>query len=381
MPSPDQSSYSGLTLFDKDAYQYIQQALTDANSKLPGFNPKVGSYEMIIWEGMALMASELSFAINRLVDGVMEVQMSNFGIVRDLGTPARADITLTVVDNVGYQIPAGIELRLDDGSGNSIIFQTDETANVSPLATSATISATAQTNTDDFNGTAIGTPLSIVSPVAYLETAVLNTPVSGGESVETDDEWRNRAVQLFRTMTQVLALPSHFTDKALTLPGVYRANTRDNWNVSTASTGHVTLAVADSSGTALSTETKTSIRDTLDALAQANLIVHVVDPDYNEIDATIVAKAKPGYVPSAVQADVAAAVVTYLSAATWPWEAKVRINELVSLVDQVEGVDYIEVGDIQIALGGDSLGVVDVDLIGDFPLVTPGSINVTVSGP
>ncbi len=378
MPSPDQSSYNSLRLYDKSAYDLLATALTDAALKLPGFAPKVGTLEMAILEAQALIGSETIFAANRIPDGVFEILMGYFGIIRDLGVPPETTIEITAVDTTGYAIPAGVQFRYDDGAGNVIEFITDEAGIIGIGASSVTVPATATSNTDAFNGTPSGTPVTLISPISFIDSAELASVISGGAGVESDDEWRDRAVQILSTLTTVLVLATHFTARALADPAVYRAFTRDNWNVSTSAAGHVTVAVADSAGQPLSSGAKTALQTTLDDLALAALTVHVVDPNYNDIDVTVTAVAKTGYSTSAVEDAITQALEQYLSPTTWEWGGTVRLYELVSVIDQVDGVSYVDT--VEAAISGDTLAAADVTLTGPFPLVTAGDIVVTVTG-
>lgn len=376
MPSPDQSSYTTLVLYDRDPYALVQAALTDAVTKLPGFSPKVGSLEMVLIESLALIVSELVYAVNRLPNGVFDILMQLFGINRSLGNPPSSTATFTAVDTLGHTVPTGVQVRLSNGADDSIVFQTTQAGVISPGSASVTVPITATTNTDDYNGTVSGTELLIATPIAFGQSAQLASVVSGGESAETDDEWRDRVIELYKTLNSALVLPSQFTAKALALPGVYRANTKDNWNIDTSATGHVTIAVADNTGQPLGDTPRGVIETTLDGLAQAALTVHVVNPDYNEIDVQVNVVVKAGYVAASVQASVLSALNDYLSPTNWPWAGAVRINELVSLVDQVEGVDYVPLGSLQIGVDGGGLADSDITLTGPFPLVMPGELEV-----
>lgn len=375
--SPDQSLYTGLTLYDVNAYDLVQRAILDAGSKLPGWTPRVGSLEMVVLEALAIIVSEDVYALNRIPDAIMEALIGNFGIQRQLGSQAAATVTLSVVDTTGYSIPSGTTLRLDLGNGESVDFTTDDVVSVASGATTVVANITATTNTATPNGYAIGTQLVITSPVSYLTQAFLASVPSGGSGVETDDEWRSRAVGLFSRLTSVLALPKHFTARALEQPGVGRALTKDNWNVSSSAAGHVTVAVADDEGAALSGGDKTDLETLLDSECVSDLVVHVVDPDYNVIDVNVTVKALPNYISSDVQALVIQTLNLYLSPASWQWGLKVYLNEIISLVDQVLGVDRVV--SVLLDVGGGTPTAADVTLVGSFPLTSAGTIACTVT--
>ncbi len=379
MASPDQSSYTSLVLYDQSAYTLLSKAIADAATKLPGWNPQSGSLELTLLESFCLLLDELIFTANRLPDGVMEVLMATFGIVRDLGIAPQTSITIEAIDTTGYEIPAGVQFRLDDGSGNSITFTTSEAGVITTGSSSVVVQAVGSANTDRWNGTPVNTPLVLLSSIAIIDTGKTAATVSGGASPETDNEWRDRAVQLLASLSSVLVLPDHFTTKALSYPAVFRAKTRDNWNVSASAAGHVTVAVADSVGAPLGGTAKTVLQGQLDAQAMAALQVHVVDADYNNVDVNVSVVTLPNESLSGVSDAVEAAISAYLSPVSWTWGSTVRLYEVASVVDRVPGVDYV--ASIEIAISGDTPAASDVELSGPFPLVDAGSVNVTVAAP
>jgi Baseplate J-like protein len=131
----------------------------------------------------------------------------------------------------------------------------------------------------------------------------------------------------------------------------------------------VTVAVADEDGQAVSSGTKTAVDDYLQSLREVNFDVHVIDPTYTAVNITATLKAKAGADPTAVDTAATTAVQEYLSPATWNWSSTVRYNELISLLDQVEGVDYV------VSITTPSA---DVTLSGVASLPTPGTVSITV---
>ncbi len=377
MPSPDQSGYTTLILHDKSPYEILQTAITNAQL-VSDWVPRSGDPLMAVAESISVAVSETIFAINRLPDAIMEVQMANFGIVRELGTPPSGTVEITVIGTTGYSIGAGTQFRLGDAS-NSIFLVTDSPATIAPGANQTTVAVTGLKNTSEWNGTPEGTSLALISPVPFIQSATLASDLSGGEGPESDDEWRSRGVQLFRSLNASLVLPDQFSAKALTYPGVERATTKDLWDgvEDEAAEGHVTVAVADSAGAALSSGDKTALQALLDSQSVAGLTVTVVDPTFNEVKVTTTVVAKPGYTTIDVQTSVTTALQEYLSPATWGWGDTVYINELISLIDQVDGVQ--RVASVTAALAADSLSTSDVVLEGTFPLVESGTILVTAT--
>ena len=61
----------------------------------------------------------------------------------------------------------------------------------------------------------------------------------------------------------------------------------------------------------------------------------------------------------------------YLSVYNWSWAETVRLNDLISVIDQVEGVAYVATV---------AEPATDVTLSGDDALVSPGTFDVSVKG-
>ena len=72
----------------------------------------------------------------------------------------------------------------------------------------------------------------------------------------------------------------------------------------------------------------------------------------------------------AVRQGVIDALQNYLSPDNWPWDAVVRRNELIALIENVDGVDYLHAGHPTVPAG-------DIELTGMAPLVTYGTLNIT----
>jgi uncharacterized phage protein gp47/JayE len=135
--------------------------------------------------------------------------------------------------------------------------------------------------------------------------------------------------------------------------------------------GYVSVAVLGSNGARLSAAAKADIQSRLDSRAQANLAVQVIDPGINTVDVTATVRARVGYTAADVTANVTAALDAFLSPDTWPWSAIVRRNDLIALIENAEGVDYLLTGHPTVPAG-------DVTLTGAAPLAGLGAVALTV---
>lgn len=369
MPSPDLRSYHALALFDKGAAELLERALVDAVSKLPGWRPREGNTELVLLEAMALLVDEAIFTVNRLPDAVVEVLMRLYGITRDLGAPSTTTVRFTVADALGHVIPAGTRVRLTL-AGDVVDFITNVGLAIPGGQTAGNVAATATRNGAVANGTPVNTPLELVDAVPFVDAVVIQTIPTGGAEAETDAEWRDRAVTRFSRVTDVLVTASHFTAAALEWPTVQRATTIDNHNGAGAANGHVAVAVAAAAGVALAAQDKVNLEADLEERSQVNLDVHVIDPTITAVAVTAEVKRLAGFDNATVVANVQAAIRAYLNPDSWPWAGTVRRNELIALLDGVDGVDYV------VSL---TAPAADVVLAGVAPLADDGSLNITTS--
>lgn len=136
--------------------------------------------------------------------------------------------------------------------------------------------------------------------------------------------------------------------------------------------GHVTVAVAGPGGVALSATDKADLVNLLTASALANLLVHVTDATITTVNVATTIVVKSDAVPADVAAAVEAAIRDYLDPDTWEWAGTVYRFELISLVDNVAGVERVTT----MTING---GTADVAIAGIGPLATAGTVTVTTT--
>ena len=373
--SPDYVPYADLTLYDKSPSDILAAAVSTLQSRWPDWNPTATNVEMAILEALAIEVGETVFTINRLPSTMVYYLMSLYGIERYSGSPPSVDVTFTAQDDVGYTVPAGTEIALLIPNGEYMSFYTDLDLVIPAPMTTGTVVATATEYTNIANGLASGTEAVMVTSVSGIDSAVTASEVYGGDIPETDDVFRQRGIQRLQRLVDTLVIPEHFTQAALENTSVVRATTIDNWNINNESSpgddpGYVTVIVYGD-GYALTTEEKDALAESLASRAAANLEVIVADPTLSEIDITVEIVPVNGYSSSAVINAVTVRLNDYLSVYNWEWAGTVRRNELISVIDQVPGVDYV---------ASLTTPAADVELSGEYVLVTPGTFDVSVEG-
>jgi uncharacterized phage protein gp47/JayE len=376
VPSPDATPYVDLRLYDLTIQQIFEGALANLQAYLPEWEPREGHMEVLLLESMALEVAEAVFAINRLPGAIMEILLRLYNVERDLGSPPTATIKFTVSSTAGHTIPAGTRVALEV-SDEVVVFTTDAALAVPPGSTTGTVAATGDRITSIANGTPGDTALIMVDSVSVVDRAdtATGTSVSGGAEEESSAEWFTRGVQRFSRLVETLVLPTHFQSAALEEPDVTRAVAIDNYDPAVGggagnAPGHVTVAVYGAGGV-LSAVDKEALRASMDLKAQANLAVHVADPTITTVNVTATVVGVPGYTVAQVQANVTAELDAFLAPETWPWAGTVYRNELIALLDRVEGVERVT---------SISVPASDLALAGVAPLANLGTATITVTG-
>ena len=345
---------------------------------LPEWIPREGNIEVLLLENLALEVAESIFAINRLPSTITEILLSLLDIERDSGAAPVADIRFEMGISTGTTIPAGVTAVLELDSGlEPIIFTTDSELIIPPGASSGVISATGDRFTSDANETPAETLLELQDSIASVNYVKLNTIVSGGRDPEDDIDYLTRGVQRLQRLTTTLLLPRHFEAAALEYTFVKRAKALDNYN-SVADVAHdgpvgndpgyIAVALYGDNEN-VSTENKTTVLDFFEANAMSNLVITIIDPTITNVNVTAQIRIDPDALASDVIDAVEDALSELLDPMTWPWTDVVRKNEIISVITNVPGVDFLDTL---------TAPATDITLPGVANLAKAGTLNITV---
>jgi len=377
-PSPDLSAYVDLRPFDLSDQEIVEAAIAALQLNLPGWVPREGNTEILILESLALEVAEGIVAINRLPGAVIQALLLLAGVEKDFGAAPIASATFVLGDANGYTIPAGTRIYLSLEDGTSVTFLVEPPGlTVLPGDTTGTVSIIGDEFTGRANGITAGTRMVMADPVPYIESVELATDVADGVDPETDNEWRDRGVARLSRLSDALVVPRHFEAAALELAEVTRAVGIDLYDPFVGpnpgdNPGHMTVAVLGENGAPLSTEAKDEIEQSMEARAVAVLDVHVIDITIVTVLLSAEVHVLAGFDAPTVRTSVHDALVAYVDPLTWTWGAKIRRNEIISLVDRVAGVDYV----VDVSIAG-SPG--DYTIVGASTLPKAGTVTVTDS--
>lgn len=350
LPVLDLSAYVDLRLFDITDQEVIAAALAQLELNVPELELREGHMEVVILESIALEIAEMIVAINRVPGAVVETVIQLAGVTRDVGAEPTATATVDAGDTVGHTIPAGTRVWLPLPSGDAVTFLVETDSNgdeptIPAGSTSVVVSLVGAEYTAAANGLPVGTVLELADPVPWIDTITLATAVAGGRDPEDDDDWRDRGVTRLSRLTDALVVPNHFEAAALEDSSIGRALVIDVWDGSGGAPGddpgHITVCVLGADGTLLSAPAKAALEASMEDRAVATLDVHVIDATIDPVDVTVEVTLLDGYEADLVEDAVVSALEAYLDPLAWRAGDTVRLYEVVSLVDRVEGVDHV----------------------------------------
>lgn len=372
------------------AFAYIQ-------AQVPGWAPNAGNLDTIQIETLARMVAE-----SRLIASSVPRSIFRFFGNSIIGIPpiadsfASADTTWTAIDNKGYTIPAGTQVGARASGDELIAFQVVFDVVIPPGSTATAAGAVSVVATlpgedaNDFVGA-----MELIDPLDWVASIAIVGQTEGGLTAEDDSSYLNRLASQLQLLSPRPILPQDFSLIALNIPGVARALTIDGYNPLNGTYSNermIALAVTDDDGEAVSAAIKAQVDTLLQSEREVNFIVQVMDPTYTLINVNVEYVTTPTADPVDVDPQVISAIQSYLSPKTWgspsfgessggttTWydHPIVRYLELATVINNVDGVDYITL--LQLAKQGNALGTNDVALTGVAGMPRANTITATGS--
>jgi uncharacterized phage protein gp47/JayE len=398
MTSPDWSEYVDLTVFDKTTKDIFDESIDYGIDVLPEWSPQAGQIEVVLLEAIANQAANVDAAANRVPGAVTETLMLLYGIERDEGVAATASLDVTMINTTGYVIPAGANFSyFPPNSGTALVYTLDEDINVASGGSTGSGIVSAIEVGVAHNTPSVGSSLQILMTMPYLSTSVFGTAPEGGTDPESNDAYLDRASTTLRSYSAALTTPTQIQAWVLvTYPNiVYRANVYDrrrkNDRDTTSPTydlhdGFALVVVAglnativDTSDVPVSVEDRQTIEEALDLKTNTGLVTELVNVELVDITVNVTVMPFVGYTTSQIQTSVDDALNLYLSPNEWDWADTVRENELLALIDNVVGVNYVaSLNSVTTTSGEATVSGNDVAFhqLGSMPVSTANVITV-----
>lgn len=381
--SPDFSEYVDLTIYDTDAESLLNEIITYGRSIIPEWTPAAGEIEMMLAEVFSVGAADLASYINRLPGGVLEAVISLFGVERSDGVAATGTVQFTMLDTNGHTVPAGTNLVYTGGLV-PLVFTTDSDLVISSPSSTGSVAVTALTVGAAHNAVPASATVQAVSNTDYVSTVAFTSAngATGGEDPDTDDAFLSRITNTFSTYSSALVTPAQIRASVLdNFSTAFRCAVYDKERYldrAVSSTvehpGYVLVAVASQNATnstgnftdtTLSASEVSDIRTHLEDRIPAGLKVDIMSAEVVSVAVTASVVTISGSDTSVVQTAINNALAAYFDPNTWDWtKSVVRVNEVISIIDRVTGVDYVD----------------SVTLAGTSEVFPAGADNFTLSG-
>ena len=334
------STYLGVTVDDADPQGVFDRMLTLAETRLPQWEPRNGSLEVVLMEACAVGMSDLIYAANRTLGSLVEGLIGLYGVARDEGTPATGTVRLTLTGSQTTVVDEGTLFRLE--SADTLLVATET---VTVTGTTVDV-AVATTDTGGYlNAITAGTACDPVIPVPHLAACALLTDLNGGADAEDDLAYLTRASTVFARVTSALVTASAFTAHALEQPFVKRAVAVDQYDHDGGNTpgdddGHLTVYVYGA-GAAITADQKTALEQDMQAQCASILTMTVEHATPVTVAVTAAITKATGYDSDELEAAIEDAL-----AAVWSWQtsgfgADVSQLDVQAVIENVPGVDAV----------------------------------------
>lgn len=376
-----------------------QLGFDEMASRIPGWDPIVGEIDTALIQAVARIASQVRASASVVPIGVFRYLADQFGLVARTGTPWQVIVTVTANDAIDHTLPAGLLWVVDVGGGDTRTW-----TNPSPIIFTGGLGEAANqvfisTDLSEDNSDVLA-PMTFdaieIATYTYLVGATVTVDSYGGQQSETDDEFFQRLIRRFALNSAAPILPQDFAALALDVAPIgSRAIAIDGYDAVALTSNNprtVTVVCMDAAGGPLSATMKQDILTYISTKREINWNIYVIDPVYFTVSVKWTAHAIPGFATATVNANIVTAVNAYLSGARWGLPAietynnwtqlegwdKVRLGELYELINDVEGVAYVDTLNLVAGASAPVAQVADITLTGG-PVVVPAAGSVAGS--
>lgn len=328
----------------------LPAAITDRNRS----NPIVK-----IIEGIGTFYGKLTYLANRWPELAEWRVLDLLGLEPEPATSAKVTLTFTSDPDstTPITVPAGTVVKTG-ASADAIFFATDEAVSVPAGGASADVIATAEEQGASTNVSA-GTVIYFDVPVAQIASVTNATAASGGQDKETLDQLKARAPLIYRKQDRIVTAEDA-ADEVESVDGIARAKAIGG-AAYVPGTGLVSSVGVRTIGVLLETNlndggipsiTSAAIQTAIEAKqfpGIANVLLPV--PVRLIMIETVEVVLRAGYELADVRDAVEAALARYITAYDiigddgrsvvqpgWAFGEKLYRNEVISLIDRVEGV-------------------------------------------
>lgn len=372
--------------------QMLEEWAAEMESLIEGWNPALAEYETINAQAIIyrLIYPLLTLAAN--VDAAIfnEWGRTIVNVVPQEATRATVDSTWTMVDAAGYTIKAGTQVDIARTGDERIGFVVVSDVVVPP---GETVTEPGQVDLEAVEPGLEGNGLEgegiLIDALFFVDSIAIVGTSSGASDAEDPLRYLGRLAETMQTFIEGVVRARDVEIVARNVPGIGRALALDNYNAETEEDEQektTTVAVTDDEGEPATAEAKGDLKAVLEEKREINYLFFVIDATYHLLDVEGVIVPMQGFDQAEVAANVAAAIAAAFSparhgqqppgdAASWVNSGTLRYQDLVTVVNNVQGMDHYTTLKWRIAAA--AFGTADIALSGAAPLPNPDSIVIT----
>ena len=318
------------------------QAIGLMEGARPGLVMRNGSPEMVLVEGLALAAADVSNAANQSMAEVAELLLSNFfQVPRRPGASAVGEVTVTFDSTVSTTIPAGTGFRLTEFGVE--VATTAEVTVASVLSVVLQVATVVPTTL--VNGVGPGAGVDILDVIPNALSVAVTAAFAQGQDPESDSEYIVRARSRLARVTNSLVVPDHFEAFVREDGRASNALCVGAWDGVSVGTigldGGDVAVVTYGRGGNLDVSVRSELAAAMQAIAATGVTVHVVAAAVTSVPVTVSVKAMPGFASAEVSSAVEAAARGFLAPESWSIGADVVRNQLQDRITSLPQVDYV----------------------------------------
>lgn len=358
-------------------------------AQFPEWNPAKAVLDKWIIDGCALIGADLGDIAGFVPEEILrQFGETIFKVPALEAEPAIATVTIVVTDAAGYPtIPAGTQMMFKMPNGNNAAFRTKAAVEV-PVGKSEVKGVLIEAIEPGSEENQLAGNPQMLDSVSYIkEVKQTSANTSGGRDAETPSEYLDRLTTKLELLSTAPILPEDYAKLARAL-GSYRAVGIDGYEPTAETENNermVAVAAVDEEGEAWTLPKQEEFKAEAEASREINFVVNPMNPTYNEMNTEVEVSCLPGFEKAKVKQLVEEALNQYYDPANWGntaseprlWRQNtiVRKTEVIALVNNVAGVDFI-VGDVKLSKGAGALEAKDVNLNGKAALTKPKTITV-----
>lgn len=370
----------------------LEEWAAEMEAQIEGWIPALAEYETIQAQAIIyrIVFPLLQLAAN--VDGTIfnEWGRSIVKVLPQEAEKATVTSTWTVTDAAGYTIKAGTQVDIARSGDERIGFLVAEDVEI-PVGKTATEPGEVLLEAIEpgLEGNGLEGEGILIDALFFVTNIAIVGASSGGADEEDPSAYLGRLAETMQTFIEGVVIARDVAIIARNVPGIGRALVLDNYNAETEEDEEektTTVAVTDDEGEPATAEAKEALEAVLEEKREINYLFFVIDAEYHSLDVEAEIVPMQGYGKAEVAANVKAAIEDAFSQArhgqqppgdeaSWVNSDKLRYQDLVTVVNNAEGMNYYS--KLKWRIGVATFGEADISLSGAAPLPKPDSIVIT----